>query len=454
MSTISNAVIIGGGIGGPVAAMALQKAGIDATVYEAHDGVADGVGGALSIAPNGRTALGVIDVDEAVARVGHPMRGMVMQSWTGKRLAEFGGPAGLPEMLLVWRSDLYRALYDEAARRGIRIEHGKRLVALTGAGLPGAPSRSAAQPGSSSAAVDGSGTGAVAARFADGSGTGAVTARFGDGGSATGAVTAHFADGGSATGDVVVGADGIRSTVRGLIDPAAPTPRYAGLLGFGARIDGHGLADTGGKMHMVFGKRAFFGYQLGADDSGWFANLPRSAPMSAAEARTTGNAERLRRLAEVFEGDRSPAVELIRRTAPEDLVVTGGLEDIPSVPTWHRGNVVLIGDAAHATSPSSGQGASLAIESAVQLARCLRDLPPAEAFQAYERLRRDRVERIIKMAARTNSDKAAGPVARVLRDLVMPVAMRLLANPEKWAWQFDHPIDWDARAVTPVRAVA
>ncbi|GAA4257694.1 FAD-dependent oxidoreductase [Dactylosporangium darangshiense] len=402
MSRIGNAIVIGGGIGGPVAAMALQKAGIEATVYEAYEGSADGVGGALSIAPNGRTALAAIGAEERVAAAGSPMRGMVMQSWTGKRLAEFGTPPGLPEMLLVWRSDLYRALYGEAARRGVRVEHGRRLVSLSDEG---------------------------------------------------GRVVAQFADGTSAAADVLIGADGIRSTVRRLIDPAAPEPRYAGLLGFGARTSGEGLTPTADKMHMVFGKRAFFGYQVTDTDSGWFANLPHPRPMSAAEARGIGAAEWLRRLQEVFRDDRTPAVEMIRRTAPEDLVITGGLEDIPSVPTWHRGRVVLLGDAAHATSPSSGQGASLAIESAVQLARCLRDLPVPDAFAAFEGLRRERVERIIRMAEKTNSDKAAGPVARVLRDLIMPVAMRLLASPEKFAWQFDHPIDW-AAPVTAPRGVA
>jgi FAD-dependent urate hydroxylase len=307
MSGIGNAIVIGGGIAGPVAAMALRRAGIEATVYESY-GSAEGVGGALSIAPNGRTALAAIDAEAPVAAAGRPMRAIVMQSWTGKRLAEFGSPAGLPPMLLVWRADLYRALYDEAARRGVRVEHGKRLVALADDPAPG------------------------------------------------GRVVAHFADGTSAAGDVLIGADGIRSTVRRLIDPAAPEPRHAGLLGFGARTDGTGLPGTGDAMHMVFGKRAFFGYQIGADESGWFANLPHPAPMSAAEARRTGAEEWLRRLAAAFAGDRTPAVELIRRTAPEDLVITGGLEDIPTVPTWHRGRVVLAGDAAHATSPSSGAG--------------------------------------------------------------------------------------------------
>ncbi len=398
MTHTRTALVIGGGIAGSVAAMALRRAGIEATVYEAYDSTADGIGGALSIAPNGLDALGVIGADDAVRRVGIPMTAMVMQSWTGKQLGAFGSPPGLPPMQLVWRADLYRALYDEASRRGVRTEHGKRLVG---------------------------------------------TEDTGEG------VTAHFADGTRASADVLIGADGIRSTVRALIDPAAPQPRYVGLLGFGARMNDTGLPSTDGKMYMVFGKRAFFGYQVLDDGSGgWFANLPHRQPMTMTEARAVDAGEWLRVLRAAFADDRTPARDMLRRVDPADLLVTGGLEDIPTVPTWHAGRTVLIGDAAHATSPSSGQGASLAIESAVQVTRCLRDLPHEEAFRAYEGLRRSRVERIIAMAARTNSDKAAGPFARVLRDLLMPVAMKL-AKPEKWAWQFDYHIDWD----TPVAAV-
>jgi FAD-dependent urate hydroxylase len=118
------------------------------------------------------------------------------------------------------------------------------------------------------------------------------------------------------------------------------------------------------------------------------------------------------------------------------------LEIMPTAPVWRRGRTVLVGDAAHVPSPSSGQGASMAIEGAVELARCLRDLPYDDAFAAYEDLRRDRVTRIIKLAARTNSHKAAGPVGRWLRDLLMPLAMKL-AKPEKRAWQYDYHIDWE-----------
>jgi 2-polyprenyl-6-methoxyphenol hydroxylase-like FAD-dependent oxidoreductase len=393
MTETPTALVIGGGIAGPVAAMALRKAGIEASVYEAYDTTADGVGGGLSIAPNGLNALEIIGAAGAVRDIGTPMTALVMQSWTGKRLAEFGAPPGLPAQQFVWRADLYRALYDEAARRGVRVEHGRRLVTATDTGD---------------------------------------------------AVTARFADGGQATADILIGADGIRSTVRPLIDPAAPRPRYVGLQSFGALMSDTGLAPTGGKMHMIFGRRAFFGYQVNDDGSGgWFVNLPYG-PMTLAEARAVAAERWLELLREAFAADRTPALELVRRTPAAGLLVVGPMEDIPTVPTWSTGRMVLVGDAAHATSPSSGQGASLAIESAVQLARCLRDLPHEQAFAAFEGLRRARVEKIIAMAARTNSDKAAGPVARVLRDLLLPVAMKLLAKPEKMAWQFGHRIDWDA----------
>ncbi|MBW4716744.1 FAD-dependent oxidoreductase [Saccharothrix obliqua] len=384
------ALVIGGGIGGPVAAMALRQAGIEAVVHEAYDRTAEGVGGALSIAPNGLAALAVVGLDDAVRAIGSPITSMAMRSWTGKTLGAFRSD---PPQLMVWRADLYRVLHEEAARRGVETLLGKRFVGARSTG---------------------------------------------------GGVVAEFADGTAATGDVLIGADGIRSAVRGVIDPAAPRPRHAGLLGFGARVEHSGLPSTGGRMDLVFGKRAFFGYQVLDDSSGgWFANLPHRTPMTAAEARATDSREWLRVLREAFAGDRVPALAMIDRVAPEDLVVTGSLEDIPSVPVWSRDRVVLIGDAAHATSPSSGQGASLAVESAVELAKCLRDLPYPEAFAAYERLRRARVERIIAMAARTNQDKAAGPVARVFRDLLMPVAMKF-AKPDRFTWQFEHRIDWDA----------
>src|SRR6266852_2395290 len=152
-------------------------------------------------------------------------------------------------------------------------------------------------------------------------------------------------------------------------------------------------------MHFIFCRPAFFGYQIDDNHSGgWFVNLPSDKPMTRAEANQIPAEDWLTKLRDVFAKDHSPALTLINHTAPDDLIVVGAMEDVPTVPTWRNGRVVLIGDAAHATSPSSGQGASLAIESAVQLARCLRDLPHEQAFATYEQMRRARAEKIIAMA--------------------------------------------------------
>ncbi|GAA1241928.1 FAD-dependent monooxygenase [Kitasatospora nipponensis] len=393
-SRVRTALVIGGGIAGPVTAMALQQAGIEATVHEAHPaGAQDRTGGGLSLAPNGLDALDLIGLGSLVRPLGRPMTGIVLQDWAGRRLAEFGNPPGVPPMQFLWRAELYRALSQEAARRGIRTAYDRRLV-------------------------------------------GAVQGPDG--------VTAHFADGSSAEADVLIGADGIRSTVRTLIDPNAPDPRYAGLISFGARVHDPAVASTAGKMPMSFGKRAFFGYQVfEGHDAVWFANVPRREPTTLAEVRRTAPADWLRQLADQFAQDRTPATELIRATDPDELLLVGPMELMPTVPAWSGGRLVLVGDAAHAPSSSSGQGASLAIESGIQLARALRDLPYERAFAAYQGLRRPRVEKIIAATTRKNSAKAAGPVGRQLNALALRIFSRLV-RPEKMAWMFEHRIDWSA----------
>jgi 2-polyprenyl-6-methoxyphenol hydroxylase-like FAD-dependent oxidoreductase len=85
---------------------------------------------------------------------------------------------------------------------------------------------------------------------------------------------------------------------------------------------------------------------------------------------------------------------------------------------------------------------------AVVLAKRLRDLPDTPgAFAAYERLRRDRVQRIVASAARTSNMKAAGPIARMLRDLMMPVFLRRAAGrgDRSMPWMHDHHISWDEK---------
>jgi FAD-dependent urate hydroxylase len=112
--------------------------------------------------------------------------------------------------------------------------------------------------------------------------------------------------------------------------------------------------------------------------------------------------------------------------------------------------MIVIGDAAHAPSPGSGQGASLALEDAVTLATYLRDLPdPVSAFTGFEAARRPRVEQVVRWAARVNNGKAAGPITRTLRDALLPTILQLTADSAAERRLFRHHIDWDA-VVHPV----
>src|SRR4051812_4512998 len=189
MPAAQTALVIGGGIAGPVAATALGMAGIDAAVYETRpaDPVsANGIGGSLALEPNGLAALGIIGADDAVRAAAIPITRSTM-SIASKRGREVPGPQGLPPRQLIDRGTLHGILGERARRAGVRIQHGKKLI-----GVEEGP----------------------------------------DG------VTANFADGSSASADVLIGADGVHSVVRRLIDPDAPDARYLNLLGFEGLVDG------------------------------------------------------------------------------------------------------------------------------------------------------------------------------------------------------------------------
>src|SRR5262249_56877915 len=113
---------------------------------------------------------------------------------------------------------------------------------------------------------------------------------------------------------------------------------------------------------------------------------------------SVASAEWKQKLLALFLDDEAPARDIVNAS---NEIAAFPIYDMPAVPTWHRDSMVIIGDAAHATSPSSGQGASLAIEDAIVLAKCIRDRREVtQAFITYERLRRQRVERVVAYSAR------------------------------------------------------
>jgi FAD-dependent urate hydroxylase len=383
-----HALIIGGGIAGPALGAALRYAGVDATVYEAASADQDGAGAFLQLAPNGVNALKTLGLETALEDAdGFHTSGITFSNHRGRTIGaldsrgehERYGAANV----LVKRGRLHAALRDAAEAQGVEMVYGKRLSAYD---------------------------------------------------IQEDHVEALFADGTVARADILVGCDGIRSQVRHKLLRPGPHPAYTGLMNLGgfAHLP---LGDVG-RNHMVFGRRAFFGYT--ASPSGevyWFSNIPQ--PNEDAGVATPGQwLERARR---VHADDPEPIPQILAASPPP--VGAWPIHDLPRLPTWHDERVCLVGDAAHAMSPSAGQGASVAIEDAVVLAMCLRDYPaPKTAFAAYERLRRPRAEEIVKQARRNSSSKIPGPVGGLIRDLLLPTFLKL--GVKQAAATYAYRLDW------------
>ncbi len=388
-------LIAGGGVAGSVTALALRQAGIESTIFEGHGQTDADIGSYLTLSPNGLDALDAVGVLPAVKAIGLPTNRNYLWSAEGARLGVPGLGAPLSDGTVAQtlkRARLSRLLLDEAIQRGIRVEFDRRLTDAT------------VNP--------------------------------------DGRVTATFGDGSWATGDLLVGADGIHSVVRRLIDPGAPEGRYVGLTNFGGFSRGAGLDAEPEAWHMIFGRRAFFGYYPAVNgDVVWFVNWPRHR-ITAAERAATTEAGWKEQLTGLFTDDRGPAVDLITGGVLE--LAGDNTLDLGHVPVWSRGPMVIIGDAAHAPAPTSGQGAAMAAEDGVILAKALRDRSSIpEALAAYEALRRERVEKIVAYGARGSSAKIPGGIGRTIRDLMLRLVFRYLVTERSTAWMYDHRVAWD-----------
>lgn len=387
--TRPKALIIGSGIAGPVLAMSLQQVGITPVIYEGRPEPDDEAGAFMNLAPNGRAVLDTLGIGREALGGGFPTTSIVFQNHRGKVLGQN------PETTtLIKRGLLTRGLREAALRHGVAIEFGKRLegVAIT-------PQRT---------------------------------------------VLARFEDGSEAHGDVLVGCDGIHSRTRRAILPDAPAPDYTGVIDSGAFTCGAAVPPADGVMRLTFGLRGFFGYQVApSGEVYWFENFAQPAEPGRRELAAIPDHEWRRLLLERHRGDHAPIPEIIRSTA--GAIGRWPIYDLPSLPTWHQGPVGLIGDAAHATSPHVGQGASLAMEDAIVLAKCLRDVPDVErAFAAFERLRKERVERVVKQARRTGNQKSpSGGFGRWTRDLVLPFFLKLGVKAAEPIYSYR--VDWDER---------
>ena len=400
MNKRPKALIIGGGIAGPVTAIFLQKAGIDAEVFEAWP-YSTGIGGGLQIAPNGMHVLAEIGLASEMIRRGSIAESFDFYSQSGTRLgavnqnmeARFGQPA-----VNMCRATLNEGLIDKAWCENVELRFEKRLVAIEDR---------ADRP-----------------------------------------VIAHFADGSSAEGDFVIGADGVHSAVRGHVIPNGPKPFDTGLIGFGGFVPRSVIEDTpiGQRVLTTFGQSGFFGYgfcsSAPTDGVMWWSTQP-SHGVDAAEFRAMSQDALRRHLRQFHAGWHDPIPRIL--DAAENIVVTDTL-DVATLPTWSRKRTLLIGDAAHATSPHAGQGASLALEDAMRLGRLMLDRQELGlTFQNFEAERRPRAEKIVALARRNgNSKREFSPTGAWIRDRMLKLLIPLTSKGMDWMYAYD------PRSATPL----
>jgi 2-polyprenyl-6-methoxyphenol hydroxylase-like FAD-dependent oxidoreductase len=124
--------------------------------------------------------------------------------------------------------------------------------------------------------------------------------------------------------------------------------------------------------------------------------------------------------------------------ALEEIIVTATL-DVATLPTWSRGRTLLIGDAAHATSPHAGQGASIALEDAYRLVRALKsEVEIGIAFQNFERERRPRAEKLVALARRNGNNKREfSRTGAWIRDHMIKLMLPLNTRGQDWIYGYD-----------------
>ena len=328
--------IVGGGIGGVATAAALHKFGIHATVYERAPALKE-AGAGMMLWPNATRILQSLGILENVAARGGPSTHFLVRATCGRILmniamGEFDVPA-----LCARRSDLLAALLSVLPAGRICLARDFTRFENLGA-----------------------------------------------------KVRIHFADGGAADHDAVIGADGIRSSVRRQLF-AGSAPLYRGYTvwrGVGAYS---GPAIRHGYNSETWGHGSRFGILgIGNGKFTWYATAntpPLDAVTPGAQIQ-----EQKQQLLHQFAAWHEPIPELIRST---EFILENGAYDLPPLPRWTAGRVTLLGDAAHPCTPNLGQGGCMALEDAMVLARCVSgERSIATALHRYESLRRPRTRHI------------------------------------------------------------
>ena len=360
---MTRALVVGGGIGGLAAAIALRKAGVDTVVFEQADELRE-IGAGLSLWTNGYKALEELGLGAEIAEITTPLDVIETRNTKGRVLSTLP-LAGVHDRLGapsagIHRRELLRALSSALGDSGIHT--GARLTSLE--------------------------------QHAD-------------------RVTAHFSEGRTEEGDVIVGADGIFSAVRGQTSPATP-PTYGGYVVWRgvAEMDMPVEWPRDASVRTISRDQHFGVVALTEGRYFWYATRNQARD----EAESPG---RKAALLSHFGSWHRPIPDLLEAT-PEQEMLRHSLYRMKPLRSWSDRRATLLGDAAHPMAPSLGQGACQALEDAVVLGRAFaRHGDDVEAaIAAYERARRPRATSIVRWSRFfAAQEQLRNPLLAAARDL-------------------------------------
>jgi len=357
-------IVVGAGPGGVTAALALQQAGAEGSVFErASDLGRIQVGGGVHLWNNATRALQQLGLGDAIREAGAVVEQMEWYSWRGQLLGS--GPV-----------------------RDTTKQIGAPAVGLTRPALHGV----------------------LAGALAEGTVTlGAECTGFEQ--DAEG-VTARFADGREERADALIGADGLYSAIRSQI-LGESQPRYSGVIVCQAAVESPERLSPAGVYGMLWGRGTRVGFYPIKDGTFWYTLVGAPAGGFAGDGSVK---DALRsRLA-----GWAPPVQALLDATPESAINKADIVARDPVDRWGDRRVTLLGDAAHAMTPFLGQGACQAIEDGVVLGQCFEQESDVEAaLRAYEQRRMERTAAIVLRSWKVGrAGLIENPVACAVRNQV------------------------------------
>jgi 2-polyprenyl-6-methoxyphenol hydroxylase-like FAD-dependent oxidoreductase len=370
---VRKVLIVGGGVGGMAAAIRFREAGVDVDLVDLDPnwGVY-GTGITLSILT--LRALCDLGLADDVMKVGNCYDNYLICNADGSVLHESSLPRlyseDVPAEGGILRPALHTIMKERVLKKGVRVRTGLTVAQLD----------------------------------ADDAG-----------------VTAAFTDGESGRYDLVVGADGLFSKVRGMIMPDAPKPVFTGQACWRAMFD---IPEGWTSGRMFLGEKVKLGFTLCSPDKMYLyllEHVPDNPWREKAELPGL-----LRGLMDGFGGE---AARLKETIGDDASIIYRPLESVLIEDSWSRGRVVLLGDAVHATTPHLGSGAGAAVEDAIVLVDELASSASVDtALANYDRRRIPRASLVVKNSLKIGEmEMASAPMKD--QAALMSASMEVIAQP-------------------------